>query len=101
MPTKNKYSSKSKKKQIRLPNPSNDDVHLSDFNYYLDRADSTRYKALRKASKKHGTLKILKRVNLIRNITKNNSKNKKILSKDVEYLKKLYSREKKLKLNKS
>jgi len=86
-----------KKKKSKLPNPSLDKIHLSDFNYYLDYVDSTRQKALRKASKKHGTLKILKRVNLIRNITKHKSKNKKILSKDVDYLKKRYKKEKKKK----
>lgn len=91
MPKKSK--TKNNKKLNRLPNPSKD-ISLSADGYSLRYVDDSRRKALRKSSKKHGTLNVLKRVNLIRNISKDGSKNKKTLSKDVEYLKKLYAKQK-------
>ena len=92
MPLKNKSKTKSSRKS-KLPIPGKD-IHLSDDGYNLSHVDNSRKRALRKSSKKHGTLNVLKRVNLIRNISKDGSKNKKTLSKDVEYLKKLYSKQK-------
>ena len=86
MPRKNKSKSK-------LPAPGKD-IHLSDDGYNLSHVDNSRKTALRRSSKKHGTLAVLKRVNLIRNISKAGSKNKITLSKDVEYLKKLYVKQK-------
>lgn len=76
-----------------LPKPS-DDNHLSDFGYHVDKKMMSRHTSLKKASKKIGTLTTMKRLNLIRNLTKKGSKNKEILSKDVDFMKKVYAREK-------
>lgn len=98
--SKSKINNKKTKKrsQTRLPIPSKE-LSLSDNGYRLHYASSTRQKALRKSTKKFGTLAVLKRVNLIRNITQADSNNKKRLEEDVEYLKNLYNREKKRKVN--
>ncbi len=44
-----------------------DEIHLSNFGYSLKNTKQERQKSLKKASKKHGTLKVLKRTNLISN----------------------------------
>jgi len=72
-----------------LPKPS-DDFHLKSVGYSIKNKKNTRHNSLRKASKKVGTLRVLKRLNLIRNLTKNDTQNKDILSDDVEYMKKMY-----------
>ena len=76
-----------------LPKPD-DEYHLSKFGYSLSHKRSSRRSSLKAASKKYGTLQVLKRVNLIRNITnpKNETKNK--LSSDVNFMKDLYKKEK-------
>ena len=71
-----------------------EDVKLGTFGYYLDRAETKRREALRKASKKHGALKVLRRLNLIRNYT-GDKNNKAKLSADVKYMKDLYAKVKK------
>lgn len=90
-----KASSKTRAKALpkKLPQPSKD-VHLGDDGYSVRKSSSARRNALKKASSKHGSLTVLKRLNLIRNLSKNNSKNKKRLSEDVEYMKRKYKREK-------
>lgn len=85
-----------KKSKTLLPKPSGK-LHLSSYGYTLSNKKQTRRNSLKKASKKAGTLETLKLLNLIRNITKHDTKNKKILSEDVEYMKKLYAKEKKKK----
>jgi hypothetical protein len=72
-----------------LPKPS-DDFHLKSVGYSIKNKKTTRQKSLRKASKKVGSLRVLKRLNLIRNLTKHDTKNKNILSADVDYMKKMY-----------
>ena len=98
-----KKSIKSKKvnrKQSRLPNgrillpPLSDNVHLSNFGYSLHNTKQNRQSSLKKASKKHGTLKVLKRTNLIANYSQWNKENYKKLRQDVEFLKKEYATEK-------
>ena len=76
-----------------LPKPG-DEYHLSKFGYSLSHKRSSRRSSLKAASKKYGTLQVLKRVNLIRNITnpKNETKNK--LTSDVNFMKDLYKTEK-------
>jgi hypothetical protein len=93
MPKAKSKSKNKKKSQSRLPTPSKE-LSLSDNGYRLHNAVSTRHKALRKCAKKFGALTVLKRVNLIRNITQSNSNNEKRLSEDVNYLKGLYKRNK-------
>ena len=84
---------KKSKKVVYLPKPS-DDIHLSKFGYEVKKASSTRKKSLRKASKKYGTLPVLRRVNLIRTLQKSNKDIHENMTEDVEYLKKKYRSEK-------
>lgn len=77
-----------------LPKPG-DEYHLSKFGYSLSHKRSSRRSSLKAASKKYGTLQVLKRVNLIRNITNPEYEAKKKLASDVNYMKQLYKKEKK------
>jgi hypothetical protein len=70
-----------------------DDMHLSRFGYSLDKPEKQRRLSLKKASKKNKTLKVLRRLNLIRNYTAV-AENKKKLSRDVDYMKRLYDEKK-------
>lgn len=75
-----------------LPKPDKSNT-LSRFGYSLSHKSTSRHTSLKSASKKYGTLPVLKRLNLIRNLTVP-EKNKKKLSQDVDYMKKVYAREK-------
>lgn len=77
----------------KLPQPSGK-IHLDDFGYKLDKPVKKRQASLRKASKKYSTLVVEKHLNLIRNLSKKGSKNKKKLSKDVKFMQKLYKKSK-------
>lgn len=79
-----------------LPHPdkSHDAPHLSKFGYATSKKASARHESLKRSSKKYGTLPVLKRLNLIRNITAPEQKSHKVMSQDVEYMKKLYKNEK-------
>jgi hypothetical protein len=90
MPGKSKKSKKSKK---LLPKPDKN-VHLSKYGYKTSKKASSRKSSLKRASSKIGALPVLKRLNLIRNITRPDLEVKNILSKDVEYMKKIYKKEK-------
>ena len=90
----------SKNQKNILPKPGND-IHLANDGYSLDKSKLSRQTALKKSSKKFGSLRVLKRLNLIRNLTKSNSKNKSILTNDVNYLKRIYAKEKNTKNKKS
>jgi len=63
--------------------------HLDQCGESVHRPESIRHAALRAASKDYSTLRILRRLNLIRNYQAV-PQNKEIFSRDVEYLKKLY-----------
>lgn len=76
-----------------LPKPD-DYFHLSDDGYNTFKSKLARQSSLRKSATKHGSLKVMQRLNLIKNLSRQ-SKSKNIMKKDVDYLKKLYSREKK------
>ena len=79
--------------------PPGDEFHLSDYGYTLHKTDKERKASLRKASKgEKSALPVLKRVNLIRNYTKSVPENYLKLSKDVEFLKQEYKKEKKEKV---
>jgi len=89
-----------------LPTPDPSGIHLSKYGYSTSKKQSQRRNSLKRTSKKYGALPVLKRLNLIRNITstKTSEKTKKahdIMSKDVEYMKKLYSNEKERKISRS
>jgi hypothetical protein len=72
-----------------------DEIHLSDYGYSLQKPIKQRRSSLKKASKKVGSLKILRRIGLIRNYSKSVPVNYTKLSKDVDYMKKLYASSKK------
>jgi hypothetical protein len=78
--------------RVLLPKPG-DEYHLSKFGYSLSHKRNSRRNSLKAASKKYGTLQVLKRVNLIRNITNPEIEAKKKLSSDVNFMKKLYKKE--------
>jgi len=75
-----------------LPKPDKSNT-LSRYNYSLTHNTQSRQTSLKSASKKYGTLPVLKRLNLIRNLTVP-EQNKKKLSQDVEFMKRVYAREK-------
>ncbi len=77
-----------------LPPIDNQDIHLSDYGYSLDKTQAQRKTSLKRASKKEGTLEVLRRLNLIRNYTAVES-NKKKMSKDMEFMKSQYKKSKK------
>ena len=58
--------------------------------YSLKKSEKTRRDSLRKASKEKGTLKVLRHLNAIRTLQKNNPEYYKILDKDVKYIQKIY-----------
>lgn len=70
-----------------------DDFHLTSYGYSIHRPVEARRASLRAAAKDNGTLDVLRHLNLIRN-KQPIVENKKIFSDDVEYMKKLYRREK-------
>ncbi len=67
------------------------EMHLGTYGYYLDKSISERRDALRQASKVYGDLKVLRRLNLIRNYSEWHQENYAKLSTDVEYLKTRYA----------
>ena len=75
-----------------LPQPGQG-YHLSKFGYSLSHKKSSRQSSLKAASKKYGTLPVLKRINLIRNITSSEYETKNKLSTDVKFMKELYKKE--------
>ncbi len=97
-----KSSKKSKKsKSVNRLLPAIDtNIHLSDYGYSLHKTEKARKTSLKRASKKEGSaLPVLRRLNLIRNYTSIKS-NKSKMTKDVDFLKKEYKKEKMNKLKK-
>lgn len=84
-------------KKTILPKPdiSKDAIHLSKYGYKVKSPEKIRRLSLKRASKKNNKLEILRRLNLIRNITKKNTETKRKLTRDVEFMKTLYKKEKK------
>ena len=83
--------------QVKLlprPDRSASAPHLSKQGYSTAKKASSRHDSLKLSSKKYGTLPVLKRLNLIRNLTAPDLEAHKIMSKDVEFMKKLYKQEK-------
>lgn len=74
------------------PIPTN--PRLSTYGYSLSLSTEKREIALRKAIRANGAMTIGRRLNLIRNYTAN-EKNKSKLSKDVEFVKRIYEKSKK------
>jgi hypothetical protein len=87
---------KSGVKLLPRPDPN---VHLSKQGYSTSKKASTRHIALKKSSKKYGTLPVLKRLNLIRNLTPPDMPAHKVMASDVDYMSKLYKKEKSKKMS--
>ena len=87
---------KSGVKLLPRPDPN---VHLSKQGYSTSKKASNRHSALKKSSKKYGTLQVLKRVNLIRNLTPPEMPAHKVMSSDINFMKKLYAKEKSRKIS--
>jgi hypothetical protein len=83
------------------PDSSASAPHLSKQGYSTAKKTSSRHESLKRSSKKYGTLPVLKRLNLIRNLTAPDLEAHKVMSKDVEYMKKLYKHEKDKKQSRS
>jgi hypothetical protein len=81
-------------KLLPRPDKSANAPHLSKYGYSTAKKSLSRHESLKRSSKKYGTLPVLKRLNLIRNITSPDLKAHKVMSSDVEYMKKLYKNEK-------
>ena len=98
--SKSRKLSRSKSGKLKiLPPLDKSNLHLSDYGYSLANKDAERKRSLKRASKKEGSLPVLRRLNLIRNYTADPS-NKKKMTKDVEFLKSKYKKEKSLKRSK-
>ena len=91
VPDKGKKGKTSKKDKV-LPKPGKK-LSLSRFGYSTDKSTKVRQEALTKASKhpKYNPLEVLRRLNLIRNY-QSEEDNKKIMSKDVEFMSKYYKK---------
>lgn len=89
VPDKGKLGKTPESKKV-LPKLGNE-IHLSKYGYHTDLADETRHKALRTASRTHGALKVLRRLNLIRNYQAD-IKSKKVMASDVDYMSTFYKR---------
>lgn len=76
--------------QNKLLPPINDDIHLGEFGYKLKSGRANRRIALRKAIEKYSILKIMHKVNLIRNYNDPSTDNYKRYTEDVDFLKLLY-----------
>ena len=68
---------------------------LTENGYSLKKSTDERKKSLRRASKEKGMLPVLRHLNAIRTLQKNNVKNFNKLDKDVKFVQKEYSKEKK------
>lgn len=82
---------KHSKKKTLLPQPGKENS-LSKYGYNLRKSSPIRHKSLRSASKKYKPLPVLRKLNLIRNLSRSRKDNYKKLSSDVEYMKKLNKR---------
>lgn len=83
---------KTPKREKVLPKPGKE-VSLSRYGYSTHKSDAARHLALRNAAKDVGDLKILRRINLIRNYQANDEA-KRIMSQDVEYMSNFHARNK-------
>ena len=75
-----------------LPVPG-DIISLSKYGYSTSKGEQTRHKALMDASRDFDNLKILQRLNLLRNYQAD-SRAKGVMSDDVEYMKRNYAKSK-------
>ena len=72
-----------------------DEGFLRSEGYKLDKPMKTRRSSLRKASKKKGSLKVLRHLNAIRTLQKSNPDAYKKLNADVKYMQKIHAEDKK------
>ena len=79
-------------KTLPQPDPG---FHLSSSGYHLKNSQASRQKSLKRASKKKNSLKVLKKLVLINNLTASTQpENKERLKKDINFMKDLYKKEK-------
>ena len=67
---------------------------LTSEGYKLNKPETARRTSLRKASKKKGSLKVLRHLNAIRTLQKSNPTAYKKLDADVKYIQKIHASEK-------
>jgi hypothetical protein len=67
---------------------------LTSEGYKLDKPEKQRRASLKKASRDKGSLKVLRHLNAIRTLQKNNESNYKKLDSDVKFIQKEYTKEK-------
>lgn len=77
----------------RILPPVGDEIRLSRYNYSIHQTQKERRESLNKAIRKFDILPVLRHLNLIRNY-QSEERNKDKMTKDVEYLKKLYKKSK-------
>lgn len=77
-----------------LPMPGNE-IHLQRYGYSIDANNAARKRALLEASKKHGMLKVYRRLVLLSNYQKSNKHAYDIMVGDKEFLKVEYKKSKK------
>lgn len=70
---------------------------LTKNGYSLKKSTEQRKKSLRRSSKEKGMLPVLRHLNAIRTLQKNNPKNFNKLDKDVKFVQKEYRKEKEIK----
>lgn len=94
VPAKSKTGKKTPKSKRILPKVGKE-TKLRKYGYALNKPALSRHRALRKASKKEGSLKVLRHLNLIRNFTPGVTEpaNKAKFAKDVEYMSHLHAKE--------
>lgn len=80
-----------KNKRI-LPKPGNE-IRLHEFGYKLSKPQRSRRRSLARASSRHGSLKVLRRVGLLRNLTGEKA-NKAKFSSDVNWMSQYHSKHK-------
>jgi hypothetical protein len=88
--TKNKTTKKGKSKKLF---EIKDKGFLTKNGYSLKKTIKHREKSLRRASKEKGMLPVLRHLNAIRTLQKNNPDNFKKLDHDVKYIQKEYKKE--------
>lgn len=73
-----------------LPRPG-DIISLRKFGYSTHSGDRSRQSSLRRAAERHGSLKVLRRLNLIRNFQPD-PEAKEVMSEDVNYMSRFHRR---------
>ena len=76
------------------PIDKSENASLKKYGYKLSKTTLSRKRALKRAARSTGTLRVLKRINLIANYSKSHKDNYDKLRADVDFLKNVYAKEK-------